>query len=442
MADRCPNTPEGELVYDNGCRCIDSETGRNKYYKGKVEYRERVPSISLGTGSGNKNDTGVSYSITNYFAEDSCGYTGSTSVVQEKYCNPKYETGESDVAVLALNYPCHLGCSNGACKQAFACASPSGESCSDGIRNQDETGIDCGGKCAPCNTRCTTGVKFAPSDTPCTSTSPGDPHRINLTWTDGELEYICRWYEICHKDLDFVIEEAQECCSATTDEEINGMADSALCRDAIESGGNNCRKCTGMYIIKGMGTYARWMKGYRELATLYTNPVPRAEKLINDYKIGVCRDYSLATATLLRKAGYSQDDIGNFCDGAHCYNVVRFPGDAKWHVVDTTGNSFDVNPGGLPQSGYEYCKNLNESRWCYWVNNTSPGYNTRLIPDVDAYWSIVDSGGTYNYAHVSTCYGGQSREFAPMCGPGVACGKDNWRIPDFAPAIKDIVGCS
>jgi hypothetical protein len=265
---------------------------------------------------------------------------------------------------------------------------------------------------------------------------------VNYTWTDSnDLNHVCWWYEVCHKDLDYIIEEAAKCCSVTTEEGLKTMPDPALCEDVINSGVDDCRKCTGMYIIKGMGMYAKWMKGYQELSTLYTNPHPTAEKLLNHYKIGVCRDYSLATATLLRKAGYSQEDIGNFCDGAHCYNVVRFPGDAKWHVVDTTGNSFDVNPGGLPQSGYDYCKNLNETNWCFKVGSNWTGhYYTHMIPDVNAYWNIVGSGGTYNYSHATSCP--FPREFAPQCGPGVACGKDSYRIPDFAPSIKDIVGCS
>jgi hypothetical protein len=266
---------------------------------------------------------------------------------------------------------------------------------------------------------------------------------VNYTWTDSSLEYECQWYEICHPGLDHVIAEAARCCGITSDEELGSMPDPLLCKDAISSsrGSSGCRKCVGMYIIKGLGTYARWMEGYHEVGPLFANATPTAETLINDYKIGVCRDYSLAVATLLRKAGYPQHDIGNSCDGAHCYNVVRFPGDAKWHVVDTTGNSFDVSLGGLPGSGYQYCKKLNETRWCFLVNISSfPGYkHTHTIPDVDAYWSIIDSGGTYDYPNVTECY--YSMGFAPQSGPGVAVGRDNYRIPDFAPALKDIVGC-
>jgi hypothetical protein len=190
------------------------------------------------------------------------------------------------------------------------------------------------------------------------------------------------------------------------------------------------------------------MVGYRELNEIYSDPVPTAERLINVYKIGVCRDYSLATATLLRKAGYGQEDIGNYCDGAHCYVAVRFPGDTKWHVVDTTGNTQDVVIGGLP-GGYPYCQNLNESGACYAFIPSPYGYSyTGTIADVDEYWRIVDSGGTYTYP---LKYRAGSREtspckktwnFLPQSGPGIAYGRDSFRIPDFAPSISQIIGCS
>lgn len=431
--DECPSTPEGEYVYENGCRCTESAPGLDKYVRDMIEFMKE--GISLVPG-GNKSSPGTK-TLTNMFMEDSCINLGSTSAVQEVYCNPEYETGASDEPYAFWPMECALGCSGGKCVRPYICASSGGGTCSDGIKNQGETGVDCGGKCPPCNTHCTTGTKYAPADTPCTTYYNTDMYRVDYTWTNSDLEYECRWYEICHPDLDFVIAEAADCCSATTDEEIAAMPDPDLCKAAIEAGLSSCRKCTGMYIIKGLGQYARWMVGYQELDTLYTSPTPTAEKLINDYKIGVCRDYSLATATLLRKDGYPQDDIGNWCDGAHCYNVVRFPGDAKWHIVDTTGNDYDVTLGGLPGSGYSYCDNLNESKWCFLGQ---PGFYTHAIPDVDAYWSIVDGGGTYAYPHAASCP--ITRNYFPMSGPGLAVGRDNYRIPEFAPSVNDLVGCN
>jgi hypothetical protein len=61
------------------------------------------------------------------------------------------------------------------------------------------------------------------------------------------------------------------------------------------------------------------------------------------------------TTTLLRKAGYRHDEVFDMCDGGHCYNVVRLPGDEQYHLVDTdVGN---IRLDGLP-SGHPYCRHF------------------------------------------------------------------------------------
>lgn len=446
LEDECPATPAGEYVFENGCRCTDSDGGIKSYTRGLLRYRTE--------------DNRTIYN------DDQCITPTSLTHVprpqlQERYCNPDYETGESRDASLSRMIDCAFGCEAGKCKRSYTCSSPTG-SCADGIQNQGETGIDCGGICAPCNTRCTTGTRYAPADTPCTSNYPTDPHRVNYTWTDSNLELACQYYEVCHPGLDFVIEEALDCCSSSTEDEINLTVDPELCMDAITNSGGNCKKCTGLYIIRGLGTYARWMRGYNWLyrsagscgdcvggcvngacayAGIESTP---AEMLINDFRTGVCRDYGLAVATLLRKAGYSQHEIGNFCDGAHCYNVVKLPGDTKWHVVDTTGNSHDITIGDLPGT-YPYCEKLDESHSCFRVNE--PGhlfdhYYTGPIRDVDEYWRIVESGEHYEYPDTGCRSPAIQSEFLPQGGPGVVSGRDSFRVPDFAPALNQIVGCS
>jgi hypothetical protein len=452
FVDDCPNTPPRKHVFDNGCRCRDDDGGLNFYQHGMVTY------IRYDNATRQELD-----------------YCRGSSTLAERRCNPGYEDGSSDIVIETNSFDCPFGCEDGECNnEMYVCSSPLG-TCSDGIQNQRETGIDCGGECPPCNSRCTTGTKYAPSDTPCTSNYAlnftGDPYRIDYTWTNSNLEYVCQYYEICHRDLDFVIEEALECCSKTTLEEVNTTVDPALCMEALTLGATNCKKCVGLYIIKGLGTYARWMRGYREIVEIDTDPVPTAERLINVYGTGVCRDYSLAVTTLLRKAGYSQRDIGNWCDGAHCYNVVRFPGDTKWHVVDTTGNNHDVRLGQLP-TDYHFCDKLNESNWAFKVRTYSPMtgrygfYLTGPISDIDEYWRIVDSGGTYVYPNNrpldtpiiwscdnvcgingpcplcgidGPCPTGIS--CLPQSGPGIAVYRDNFRIPDWAPPLNEIVGC-
>jgi len=60
---------------------------------------------------------------------------------------------------------------------------------------------------------------------------------------------------------------------------------------------------------------------------------------INKLSTGTCVDYSFALTTILRKLGYSKDDILSVNGKGHGYNLVRFPGDTKWHYVDTVGNA-------------------------------------------------------------------------------------------------------
>ena len=61
--------------------------------------------------------------------------------------------------------------------------------------------------------------------------------------------------------------------------------------------------------------------------------------------------------TLLRKAGYTYDEVYSVNGEGHAYNLVLLPGEGKYHYVDTTGNGKGIDLGGLPYgSSYDYCK--------------------------------------------------------------------------------------
>ncbi|MDY7078848.1 MAG: NosD domain-containing protein [Chloroflexota bacterium] len=86
---------------------------------------------------------------------------------------------------------------------------------------------------------------------------------------------------------------------------------------------------------------------------------------INRLSTGTCVDYSFAVTTLLRKAGYSPDDVWSVNGEGHGYNLLRFPGESKWHYVDTVGNRGGEVFGG-PEwphpllAWYDYCHNLDD----------------------------------------------------------------------------------
>ena len=420
--DECLHTPAEltDRVFENGCLCQETDEGLDYITEGAITYR-----FEGGEAS----------------ARDYC----SGETLRESACNPDFEEGivSQDQAMISREITCSSLGSNYQCQDnrcipvgeaiPMYCWSSSG-TCADGIQNQDEQGVDCGGKCPPCNTHCTTGTKYAPPDTPCTTNYPTDTHRINWPWTDDEFEYICQFYEVCHPDLDHVIEEAARCCSIqsarsgmTREEslraeaiEIDAMPDPDLCRVARAMTGDSasCKRCIGLYIVKGLGSFARWMVGYTWLYPDHNvygqiEQLP-AEQLINDYQTGVCRDYAEAVTTLLRKAGYSTPEVGTFCDGAHCYNVVKFPGERVWHVVDTTGNNIGITFAGLP-SGHPYCYNLDEANWC-WDGVLSTGGSC-----TGSEWQDIDH--TFN------------------CQPGLSCARDLQSIPGWAPTTDQIFGC-
>ncbi len=79
---------------------------------------------------------------------------------------------------------------------------------------------------------------------------------------------------------------------------------------------------------------------------------------MNILKTGTCADYSIVLTTLLRIAGFSSDEVytvrGSLY-GGHLYNLVKFPGDYKYTIVDTTGNNpFSINLQNVP-GNKEYC---------------------------------------------------------------------------------------
>ena len=79
---------------------------------------------------------------------------------------------------------------------------------------------------------------------------------------------------------------------------------------------------------------------------------------VNILSTGTCVDYSFALVTLLRKAGYSKDEVYLVEAPNHAYTAIRLPLDRKFHIVDTTGNNApSIVLGGTPY-GYEYCKNI------------------------------------------------------------------------------------
>lgn len=252
-----------------------------------------------------------------------------------------------------------------------------------------EIGISLPWICGKVNPR----PKYYPLDTPCQD-----------IWPNASEQ--CQQMEVCHPDLDWIVEEAVDCCDGTP---LPGTA----CSNACNSSAGDRKKCRGLYLINSFGPQARYMQGYalfkaccsgypectrmcspsltgtcsftegfnENVANLSCRPEEwgvsawrsdtnmsensavmgmfPTHATVNILQTGVCIDYAAAVTTMLRKAGFGKSEVfGTASTGydlplvgkhpGHAYNLVLLPGDTKYHVVDTTGNGDGINLEGVP----------------------------------------------------------------------------------------------
>src|SRR3989344_4663110 len=266
-----------------------------------------------------------------------------------------------------------------------------------------------------------TNARYYPQDTICNDKWPSNEGELIIINSKG---YSCNLAEVCDESTDYIIEEAIDCCDGNLIDDENKLPS---CNFANRYSGNNAKKCHALYLIKSLGADQIYMQDYfeaemccrgvTELCTnknyLYTsNPKPSTEVNLNDLKCyntpsnnppgtwisdsnlktnnialndppahvsleklstGTCVDYSFSITTLLRKAGYKDYEVLTVESYNHAYNLVKFPLDRKYTIVDTTGNNEPpVVLGNVPY-GYDYCRNIKN---CYNDNGRA------LCPDL------------------------------------------------------------
>jgi tetratricopeptide (TPR) repeat protein len=185
--------------------------------------------------------------------------------------------------------------------------------------------------------------KYFPPDTSCRG-----------TWPNASED--CMEHEVCHAGLDYIVDDAIDCCDGTP---IKGEA----CAYAASNSEGSRKRCRGLYLIKALGTEARYMKGYalfkaccsgypectracltdlagtcafregfnKNVSNLSCRPEEwglqawrsdvnmtlnsavlgmfPTHATVNILQTGVCIDYAAALTTLLRKAGYARDEV-------------------------------------------------------------------------------------------------------------------------------------
>lgn len=86
----------------------------------------------------------------------------------------------------------------------------------------------------------------------------------------------------------------------------------------------------------------------------YFSDLPASVSLM-ELKTGQCVDYSVMATTLLRIAGYKEDEVYTLLGPRHAFNLIKFPGDDNYIIFDTTGNAGAFDVGGLSYSAGPYC---------------------------------------------------------------------------------------
>ena len=134
-------------------------------------------------------------------------------------------------------------------------------------------------------------------------------------------------------------------------------------RPDFQMGGHRCEYYEFLWWKWGKEGYWKSDTDFRKNSDSFCD-VP-AHASINRLSTGTCVDYSFALTTILRKLGYSKDEVFSVNGDGHGYNLVKFPGETKWHYVDTVGNSGGGVYGGAgypdPKTAwYDYCRNMDE----------------------------------------------------------------------------------
>ena len=222
-----------------------------------------------------------------------------------------------------------------------------------------------------------------PQDTSCQA---GWPNKQGGTVFINEQNYACDLFEVKDSRLLSIAEETAQCFS----NKCQSSSCHSFCNQAYKESGapnridsNSFKKFAGLYIIYGLGPSAKFMKSYfsaeincntagtgtcspkdgyninvQQLQCRGTVGQPHgwvsdadmsknscifsdlpAHASVNILQTGTCVDYSIALTSLLRLVGYTKDEVYSVGAPCHEYNIVKFPGDTKWTIVDTVGNS-------------------------------------------------------------------------------------------------------
>jgi len=253
-----------------------------------------------------------------------------------------------------------------------------------------------------------------PSDTTCTA---GWPSHQGGTIKLNDNNYACDLFEVTNSGLLALAQEAEDSClNACSNSGAHGYCTSIYTMSGLSSGvtAEKFKKCVALYEIYALGPAAKYMKDYfypeiccggdcpaygdcassdngkcscqgrtygskaksipcqgnvgqpsgwasdtdMSKNSCVFSDIP-AHASANIISTGTCVDYSVVVTTLLRMSGYSKTEAYSMTGPGHEYNVVKFPGDAKYTIIDTVGNyPTPYRPSNTPGTWFQYCSYL------------------------------------------------------------------------------------
>jgi hypothetical protein len=421
-----PSGVENESVIcpceEGACRCIDMDDGRNYYQYGSIVFDpldrndECLNNITLREYYCDGNNV-RSDDINCYVCEhgrckcdDSDGginymVKGKTSVGNEDYCfNTKtlveYSVTQmgNDCMLNSMLVDCRASCENGACQ----------ETCSDGIQNHGETGIDCGGPCPAQCTPCISRAIVPGHGSEAGKFSISDPYVLYVAIEAVEEYADCVRDDRCRSGLPVVTYFPDY--SRVNATMIASKADTVM--EAVSYYVD--RHMQYMYDSgDGPVQSARETVLNSQFRSGTLNNGTSVDICPNDY-CGDCEDFCHFRGGLMRSLGikadcmFCTDHYDGYWGGGHTFNVVNYQG--KWRIMDygAMGSKFltdwgEHNPHNLynDERGVYWCPdwkdNLGDGTWSGGIagcDKTSPSSYTwnyvrgeRCPPSWNGYWS-------------------------------------------------------
>lgn len=338
---------KGSIVWDPHERvdeCIDSRQLREYYCDGNEVQEETIYCFSCRNGACECTDSdyGVNYYLQGTLSSGDTDYCINNETLREFFNRLE---GENECNRYYVDVECPDGCVSGACR----------ESCFDGIQNQDELGIDCGGSCTSVCTNC-----FVASPPPyeiagyCLPGNAEDAGYFDLedpavgdTAYRALMEYAnCLTNPSCREGL-------------PTLNPLENYSD--IDADALQYDTNYIMEAAAWYVNEHMrymydgdddsvqgAAYTITESGSRsgKIMNYTTDEKVHVDQCPNDF-CGDCEDHAILREAIMRRLGirwecaFCADHYNGYWGGGHVFNIVNYKN--KYRIMDygALGSDFD-----------------------------------------------------------------------------------------------------